>query len=101
MSRVTRAEIAQAFRDAVPLIKSGRISWICWAVQESAGVTSLKRAAAAEAAVQIIQQRLRGNGTVEGWLMGHADVDMDDLTKENCREYRLRWVQSLIQEFSK
>lgn len=57
-----------------------------------------------ELARVIIRERLDGCTTVWSWLKLNgvlADSEYTTLYLPHCLEYRLRWVDSLIEEFSK
>lgn len=103
MSNVPRKRIATAFDYAHSVIAGGREFYICH-VLERYKVTDSD---AAKAAIQIIDTRMgdpppgvpRANFSLDEWLdmrgyrnRGYGSPEM--------REYRLRWLDALIEEFS-
>ena len=48
---------------------------------------------------RLIHQRLGDSITVEDWLEG-IGVPLDQLNDKNLQEYRHRWIDELIKEFS-
>lgn len=49
---------------------------------------------------ELIMSRLEGQATVDGWLISKVGVPQRLLYK-HITEYRIRWLNSLIKEFSK
>lgn len=37
-------------------------------------------------------------GTVSGWLRDHAGISNEDMTDDNLRAYRLRWIAEMIKQ---
>lgn len=102
MRKVTRKQICRAFENAVPHLAppTGPIeglwqkTFICYAIDDS---THPRDKEIAKAAKLIIHNRIEGCGTVRQWLY---EQGIRDLSWENQQEYRHRWLQSLIEEFS-
>lgn len=100
---VTRKQIAEAFKAAKPYLKKGEIpespndcTFICFALAYCKAP-----AHATDAAAEVIMERLYPCSSVYGWLQQHAGVPGVDITPENLQKYRHRWLDSLIEEFSK
>lgn len=53
-----------------------------------------------KAARSVIMKRIRPCHTVRAWLLNDTDRPWDVLTKEAMYDYRQRWLDSLIEEFS-
>lgn len=96
----TRAEIANAFRIAREGIASHEDTYIC---------NALPGTDAGEQAKSIIHERMgpvpadvgcRSGYAVWHWLDAQG-VDMDAFDDHAMRQYRLRWLDALIEEFSK
>jgi hypothetical protein len=105
---VTRKQICQAFKDAVPRLARNEedIAWyscsrgsnkeefICLAISPNSLETQAMRAAR-----NIIDNRIDCFGSVRYWLLDKG-IPKKDITTNNVQEYRHRWLQSLIKEFS-
>lgn len=94
MTKTERQQIAEAFRAARARIKAGQNSAICLALQDSGHE-------ARNAARRVVQRRIGKRLYVYQWLIDVAKVPHDLITYENLRAYRLRWLDALIEEFSK
>lgn len=53
-----------------------------------------------QAAKNVIQGRMGGYASLDAWLEHKHGIPAIKLTKTRMREYRLRWLDSLIAEFS-
>lgn len=109
MAKVTRKQICQAFKDAVPLLARSEedITWyscsrggpnkeefICLALSPS--VIS----AASNAARQVITDRIGHTGSLKAWVSDQGLCDYSRITVLDMQTYRHRWLQALIEEFS-
>lgn len=104
MSRVTRAEIARGFQAAKPFLNTAREShkrnYICFAIEDAAYWGKM-RYGVREACEKIIRDHLGGQGTVPGWLMYVAGIPGKKLTHRALQMYRHRWLDHLIESYSK
>lgn len=98
-----RAEIATAFRAAKKYLavdhrtRGGKLSrYICYALQAADGHYSGKRRAR-----EIITTRLGGESSVRGYLLYVVGIPARQLSIEKIQAFRHRWLDSLIEEFSK
>lgn len=91
MSAATNRQIADAFRAARKRIALGKNRYICIALDDSCHL-------ARRAAQRIVMRRLRGDSTVSQWLYGRGFITCQRMDRELC-EYRLRWLDALIEEF--
>ena len=110
MAKVSKKEIAQAFRNAVPRLyrtdaekrrcparRCGN-EFICHAIfdgnntgtYESKAITTVGAAAR-----RVIEKRIRPYGTINSWLR-HQGVE---IWNGDIQVYRHAWLQQLIQEF--
>ena len=107
---VSNKEIAQAFRDAVPLLWDGKgqglkTSYICVAIRRGHPnydplQGSWRDPAAVAAARQIIHNRICGLYTLETWLDERCGIPSNDtLQSKRMQTYRHAWLQALIKEF--
>jgi len=70
--------------------------FVCIAIRESgAGLISK------EYATQYVRNLLEGCFTVEQWLQDKAGIDANSMTYEGMNDYRLRWVDHMINELEK
>ena len=95
----TRQELAEAFRYARRQISPKYPKFICVALQ------TYCPARVGTAATEVIVERLGGAYTYETWVDRHFDDlarnILDDETRDQIGyESRLRWLDSLIEEFS-
>lgn len=101
----TNKELVKIFKAARQIIANRERNCICYALG-LAGPSSDAGGAIACDAKDIILDRLTPEIFVEGWLaqfvpgltMGYLHDTPEG--REKCREYRLRWLDALIQEFS-
>ena len=89
-------ERVRLLKKAKKKIQSGKSSFICFAIGGVGGeckldVIKLK----AE-----IRRRLYPYYFLETWLECDVGIKCEELTNKNMREYRLRWIDALIKEFS-
>lgn len=99
-TRAQRTVIAKAFTEARRHIDNCEEGFICNALF----IAYLRRSIdswAQSTAREIIRTRMGGEDTLECWLQECANVPTNQLTNENMRAYRLRWLDALIKEFSK
>jgi hypothetical protein len=94
MTKTERQQIAAAFRAARRVFVRRGARPICSALQDS-------RHEARNAARRVVQGRIGERLYVHEWLVEVAKVPREFITYENVRAYRLRWLDSLIEEFSK
>ena len=100
MTTRDRRALAEAFKEARKRIESRRCHYICYALKGALDERKID-CWAAQSAGNLILDRLSPYNTVEGWLMGSAGVPVRFAQNaELSREYRLRWLDSLIEEFS-
>jgi len=86
-------QIAGAFRAARARIKRRKNNFICIALLDSGHPLR-------SSAINIVQTRMAGAFTLSKWLVVHKVAPrIDDLDDALMREYRLRWLDALIQEF--
>jgi len=103
-----RKEIAAVFRAAKKYLWNGRAygpnpgNWvyICFAIDDTRRQGG-KSGQAADNATSVIQDRLTPRGCVDSWLAHEAKVDVSLLHPANVQAYRHRWLNALIEEFSK
>mgnify|MGYP001601771169 CR=1 FL=1 len=88
-------QIAAAFRAAKLLLSHGtggkKPLYICYALNRVPDSGDAKR---------VIQSRLCLHITVDGYLAGTVGVPKKLLTRKNVQEFRHRWLDTLIVEFS-
>ena len=51
-------------------------------------------------AVDVVMERLGGHYTLEDWISSKLGVPSDARTPQDVQGFRLRWLDSLIKEFS-
>ncbi len=98
MNKQQRLQIADAFRACVHRLSTsnnfrGKQFYICLALDES-------KHPFYKAAQKVVAERLTGCGTLRGWLHREGYIN-DDNFSQDIQDYRHRWVQELIKEFSK
>lgn len=107
MSKVTKKQLAKAFREARPYIEDHSDSYICCAIAEvwAAGKISKK---VSYAATNLIAERMNQKVFLESWLYQNSPefqdwYDLADREEQfkQMRLYRLRWLDALIEEFGK
>ncbi len=99
MKKMKNLELVEVFKAAKSLIEDKSERFICLAIGAT-GRMNLRWLAR-----NIITGRLAGAYTCEAWLEEHGIKSDEFLTedpqgKQWMREYRLRWLDSLIAEFS-
>lgn len=77
-------------------VTSQRESYICYAIKYY-----IPNEEVVDATRDIIERRLAPCGSVPQWLERVAKVPEHLLTTDNVQAYRHRWLDSLIEEFSK
>jgi hypothetical protein len=98
-----RKKIAQAFKRAKKILwrgtgTPGRMH-ICYAIDETTSDCYSRKEAC-----RVIMSRLDGEHTVSRYLFTLAErgvVKREHLTNENIQMFRHRWLDALIEEFSK
>lgn len=102
--KVTRKQICEAFKNAVNYLTlptescyydPRKTSYVCFAISRNICRTNKAQVAARK----VIMQRLNGYGDVQDWLENRG-VHHSMFTHVNLQEYRHRWLQELIKEFS-
>jgi hypothetical protein len=101
----TNKELVKAFTEARKLIANKRLSAICFALDNASDNRNITRQVC-EDAVNIISERLGDSAFVGSWLRDNVPgltehylyYTRDGLSAQ--REYRLRWLDSLIADFS-
>jgi len=89
----TRKDIANAFRAARKRIESKNNYHICIALEDS-------RHFARREAKRIIERRLGRYVSVTHWIDSKGLIT-ETTSSSDMRDYRLRWLDALIQEFDK
>ena len=87
-------------KGALQKLKRGETYFVCHAIQEVADEsTNEKEQTAAKELVTFIMVRLDGCNTVSSWLRKQG-ICLADLTPTTMAEYRIRWVESMIEKYS-
>lgn len=101
-----RASLAKAFKAAKSFLYKGppytsrdKTAHICFAIEHACHVGRLT-VDESELSRAHIRLLLGNNGTVSGWLRDHLDVQESERTSENVQQFRHRWLDALIKEFS-
>lgn len=93
-----RELIANAFREVHRKIKHGhaRSRFICINLQDFKPLGWIQ-------AQRIIEKRLQGYGCLETWLQQLHSIDyLEERNPDKAmRQYRLRWLAALIEEFER
>jgi hypothetical protein len=99
MSRVTRAQMAAEFRRSFDWIRTQEVEFICH---------TFPNTPAGRACQEVVRQRMDPDSrfgpyySLETWLARQRiGTKAQRLDRKLMREYRLRWVDALIKEFSK
>jgi hypothetical protein len=104
MKKVSNKEIAAVFKEAkkyLSLNGSGsKYIYICMAINEVA-VKDSTQWVKYRRAKEIIDERLGGACTVVSWLQKNNLIKKDNVDYDQVQQYRHRWLDSLIKEFSK
>lgn len=101
MTPTTRQAIAAAFRAAKSCLWDGvsprgfgnETRYIC------IGLTAVSDPLVRQDACRIINSRLCGRPSLEGWLFAEAGVHEADLTDARVQAHRHAWLDQLIAEF--
>lgn len=81
-------------------IESGEDRFICCAIVAcGVGLFSFIYAGAKRELRQEIGERLGGSYSVESWLVSEH-TDLYDSFEDDFKQYRLAWIDSMIEEFS-
>ncbi len=85
---------------AMPVEQGTRQEYfICHAIDRAAHITP-RLACYADNAKAVIQKRIFPYGNVKYWLEENAKIPRLKLTYNDVQDYRHRWLQALIKEFS-
>ena len=97
----TRKEIARAFRNAKSHLKTGAVGpgsyFVCIAIIMHPGTPRR----ISDAAQKVVSDRIAPHPSVAAWLRLQPEVCHGNMDTKNLQEYRHRWLDSLIEEFSK
>lgn len=98
-------ELAKIFKQAKKLIKNRESDFICYAIDEIEEGGHIYNANMCDTARNLIHKRMWTSHTLEGWLSWYCRQEFHWLVyskegKKQMRLYRLRWLDSLITEFS-
>jgi hypothetical protein len=110
---ITNAQLAKAFRDAVPFLWKGdgainysnkQTEFICNAISFGEGdfafLDKYKIRTPSGAARKVIHSRLDGNPIAEMWLDENGVEDSGHRSnKKKLQQWRHQWLQMLIKEF--
>ena len=103
-TKVTNKQIAEVFIKAKEQLCSEggytyKTNYICFAISYSMFGTTAARAAARK----VIAKRLGRCNTVTAWLCVNKHITENDFKgkSQQIQQYRHRWLDSLIEEFSK
>lgn len=99
----TQIKILQKARSRIAL---GQEKYICFAIEHAGKI--LKANKPAQQLKRHIQQLIEpgsrysryGCMSLETWLKRNCYISVDYLDYETMREYRLRWIDHMIQEYS-
>lgn len=96
-----RERIASAFRAAKPFLSlkatTKGVPYICWALEDAKDANKISRYDE-WAAKDVVMGRIHPYVTVDEWLTDELNVTPTD---NQLQEYRHRWLDALIEEFSK
>jgi hypothetical protein len=73
--------------------------YICHAIEYAAKYHGMNLSYGRERLLSTISERLQGHATLEFWLNRNG-VSVSDQTPALMQDYRHRWLQELIKEFS-
>lgn len=93
-----RKDLHTAFKAAVPHLTESK--YLCIALQTAYNF-GLIREDQYLLAINEISKRLGSQAIVYFWLVRTAGIPQNKITPELLKDYRKRWLQSLIKEFSK
>jgi hypothetical protein len=92
-------KLSEVFRLARSMIESApspqECPFICRAIYRLQFVSAYDRTRA----LDIIQNRLFPSRTVEGWIGRRLPKDLKIATDKDFREFRIRWLKALEEEF--
>lgn len=106
MNKTDRANIAQAFKEAKEYLQQRGRGFICITL------SGIKHGAEA---TKVIEERLGGHSTLEGWVVANlprkewagvlknSDAGVyrrGEFGYDQMNLFRIRWLDSLVQEFS-
>ena len=106
---VTNKKVAKVFSKAVNKLarnqdevdNTDKMIYVCMAVMQANGAFCFSVAnEQTQEACRIINKRLDGCNDIRVWLKSKANIPESQLTSDNLQEYRHRWLQSLIDEYS-
>jgi hypothetical protein len=94
-SKRERQMFVRQLKKARPLIENGKEYFVCYALSSSLSSSRTRKVR------DMIRYRIYPNSTVTGWL-GSKDTDTHEYLLDNnkYREYRLAWIDNMIEEFS-
>jgi len=96
-------KISQIFKRAHSKIKSGEEVYICAAISCDSAAPRHD----GNRALDVIYERINGTKRPHGlvgksvicWLLDNTSATHDDMTRDQMRLYRMRWLNALIKEF--
>lgn len=107
LTKEERLAVGEAFKAAKKYLYSGKgdmgpkhRNHICYSLVLAQNY-NMNLADAAFTAMDIVSSRLGKSSTVTSWLNKQKEVNPDDMTTKNIQAYRHRWLDALIEEFSK
>lgn len=96
-------KISQIFTRAHSKIKSTKEIYICAAINHDYAAPRYDRSRALDVIYERIQGTPRPSGSigdsVTQWLLDNTSAKRDDMTRDQMRLYRMRWLNALIKEF--
>ena len=103
-----RQQIHKALKAAKPLLShiylpggTGLAAYLCWALEDSNSDGEISNLAC-EMTKKMIMDRLDSHITVRDWLITNVGYYVVKMAGEDAmQEYRHRWLDSMIKEFSK
>ena len=91
-----RQMFVRQLKKARPLVEGSRFMFVCWALEISCTRTSSAKIR------NIACERLNGHATVHSWMCRKHPKVAEKLYENNqWQEYRLAWIDNMIEEFSK
>jgi hypothetical protein len=91
-----RQMFVRQLKKARPLIENDYEFFVCLALDESSGSDNTVKVKS------MISNRLDNNVFVSGWLQQfHPEVALEIAQRKQWKEYRLAWIDNMIEEFSK
>jgi len=104
-----RQHIHKALKAAKPLLSrskvhsvvAGKAAYLCWALEDSNSNGEISNLAC-EVTKKMIMDRLDSHITVRDWLITNVGFyEVKRAGEDAMQEYRHRWLDALIKEFSK